>query len=36
MIATAEMWYENLGLCSDGEAGRLIDEGEVELGEEYQ
>ena len=24
--------YENLGLCGDGEAGRLIDEGEVELG----
>ena len=32
-FATAEMLhYENLGLCSDGEAGRLIDEGEVELG----
>ena len=24
--------YENLGLCGDGEAGRMIDEGEVELG----
>ncbi|MBL51918.1 MAG: thiolase [Candidatus Marinimicrobia bacterium] len=32
-FATAEMLhYENLGLCNDGEAGRLIDEGEVELG----
>ena len=32
-FATAEMLhYENLGLCADGEAGRLIDEGEVELG----
>ena len=32
-FATAEMLhYENLGLCDDGEAGRLIDEGEVELG----
>jgi len=32
-FATAEMLhYENLGLCGDGEAGRLIDEGEVELG----
>ena len=32
-FATAEMLhYENLGLCEDGEAGRLIDEGEVELG----
>ncbi|MEC7910755.1 MAG: thiolase family protein [Pseudomonadota bacterium] len=32
-FATAEMLhYENLGLCSDGEAGRMIDEGEVELG----
>ncbi len=32
-FATAEMLhYENLGLCKDGEAGRLIDEGEVELG----
>ncbi|MGI9591094.1 MAG: thiolase family protein [Myxococcota bacterium] len=28
-FATAEMLhYENLGLCKDGEAGRLIDEGE--------
>ena len=24
--------YENLGLCDDGEAGRLIDDGEVEQG----
>ena len=32
-FATAEiLHYENLGLCSEGEAGRLIDEGEVELG----
>ena len=32
-FATAEMLhYENLGLCEDGEAGRLIDQGEVELG----
>ena len=32
-FATAEMLhYENLGLCDDGEAGRLIDDGEVELG----
>ena len=32
-FATAEMLhYENLGLCGDGEAGRMIDEGEVELG----
>tara|TARA_Y100000590_G_scaffold151097_1_gene173615 strand:- start:1375 stop:2517 length:1143 start_codon:yes stop_codon:yes gene_type:complete len=32
-FATAEMLhYENLGLCEDGEAGRMIDEGEVELG----
>ena len=32
-FATAEMLhYENLGLCKDGEAGKLIDEGEVELG----
>jgi len=32
-FATAEMLhYENLGLCEDGGAGRLIDEGEVELG----
>ena len=32
-FATAEiLHYENLGLCADGEAGRLIDEGEVALG----
>ncbi len=32
-FATAEiLHYENLGLCGDGEAGRLIDDGEVELG----
>jgi len=32
-FATAEMLhYENLGLCKDGEAGRMIDDGEVELG----
>ena len=32
-FATAEMLhYENLGLCKDGEAGRMIDEGEVALG----
>ena len=32
-FATAEMLhYENLGLCADGEAGRMIDEGEVGLG----
>lgn len=32
-FATAEMLhYENLGLCKDGEAGRLIDEGEVAHG----
>lgn len=32
-FATAEiLHYENLGLCQDGEAGRMIDEGEVELG----
>ena len=32
-FATAEiLHYENLGLCGDGEAGRLIDEGEVALG----
>ena len=32
-FATAEMLhYENLGLCGDGEAGKMIDEGEVELG----
>ena len=32
-FATAEiLHYENLGLCADGEAGRMIDEGEVALG----
>jgi acetyl-CoA acetyltransferase len=32
-FATAEMLhYENLGLCKDGEAGRMIDEGEVAHG----
>ena len=32
-FATAEiLHYENLGLCGDGEAGRLIDDGDVELG----
>ena len=32
-FATAEiLHYENLGICKDGEAGRLIDEGEVALG----
>jgi acetyl-CoA acetyltransferase len=32
-FATAELLhYENLGLCEDGEAGRLIDEGEAALG----
>jgi acetyl-CoA acetyltransferase len=32
-FATAEMLhYENLGLCKDGLAGRMIDEGEVALG----
>ena len=32
-FATAEMLhYENLGLCKDGDAGRMIDEGEVSLG----
>ena len=32
-FATAEiLHYENLGLCGDGEAGRLIDDGEVALG----
>tara|TARA_B100001750_G_scaffold204420_1_gene180793 strand:- start:1263 stop:2405 length:1143 start_codon:yes stop_codon:yes gene_type:complete len=32
-FATAEMLhYENLGLCKDGEAGKMIDDGEVELG----
>jgi acetyl-CoA acetyltransferase len=32
-FATAEiLHYENLGLCKDGEAGRLIDSGETEHG----
>jgi len=32
-FATAELLhYENLGICGDGEAARLIDEGETELG----
>lgn len=32
-FATAEIpHYENLGLCADGEGGRLIDTGETELG----
>ena len=32
-FATAEiLHYENLGLCGDGEAGRMIDEGESALG----
>ena len=32
-FATAEiLHYENLGLCEDGDAGRLVDDGEVELG----
>ncbi len=32
-FATAEiLHYENLGLCGDGQAGRLIDDGDVELG----
>lgn len=32
-FATAEiLHYENLGLCGDGEAGRMIDEGEVTHG----
>ncbi|MDD9932367.1 MAG: thiolase family protein [Myxococcales bacterium] len=32
-FATAELLhYENLGLCDDGQAGRLIDEGETALG----
>ena len=32
-FATAEiLHYENLGLCADGEAGRMIDDGEVALG----
>ena len=34
-FATAELvHYENLGLCQEGEAGRLIDEGETETGRE--
>jgi acetyl-CoA acetyltransferase len=32
-FATAEIvHYENLGLCADGEAGRMIDDGETQLG----
>ncbi len=32
-FATAELLhYENLGLCADGEAGRMIDEGETSIG----
>ena len=32
-FATAEiLYYENLGLCTDGEAGKLIDEGETAHG----
>lgn len=32
-FATAELLhYENLGICADGEAGRLIDEGETYIG----
>lgn len=32
-FATAELvHYENLGLCPDGEAGRMIDDGETALG----
>ena len=32
-FATAEiLHYENLGLCKDGEAGRMIDDGDVALG----
>jgi acetyl-CoA acetyltransferase len=32
-FATAEiLHYENLGLCGDGEAGKMIDTGEVALG----
>jgi acetyl-CoA acyltransferase len=32
-FATAEiLHYENLGLCGDGEAGKLIDEGTTQLG----
>ena len=34
-FATAELLhYENLGLCAEGEAGRMIDEGRTELGGE--
>ena len=32
-FATAEiLHYDNLGLCEDGEAGRMIDDGDVALG----
>ncbi|MDJ0788198.1 MAG: beta-ketoacyl synthase N-terminal-like domain-containing protein [Myxococcota bacterium] len=32
-FATAEiLHYENLGLCGDGEAGKMIDEGQTQLG----
>ena len=32
-FATAEiLHYENLGLCPDGDAGKLIDDGDVQLG----
>jgi acetyl-CoA acetyltransferase len=32
-FATAEIvHYENLGLCADGDAGKLIDEGQTQLG----
>ncbi len=32
-FATAELLhYENLGLCAEGEAGRMIDEGETSIG----
>ena len=32
-FATAEiLHYENLGLCEDGESGRMIDDGDVALG----
>ena len=32
-FATAEiLHYENLGLCGDGDAGRMIDDGDVALG----
>ena len=34
-FATAELLhYENLGLCAEGEAGRMVDEGRTELGGE--